>query len=126
MKNIWTETSRTNRRMDEEDAILQACSGDELAERITEIVEATLDEFWRPEAFTDSEDYCSHMMHYKPMLIPYNVIHTIKGKPTFKSIMLAILNNIEFFNSIYTDLFYNGELIVYGADPIKCNCPVCK
>jgi len=144
MNNIWLESSdarSTNDKMAHEDAILlnYFIEGDidKLSYRIKEISKAVLDEIWRPESFTDSNDYCQHMMHFKPFLedtFPIMIVGRIKSfdpmslkGSLFKWVMSEILDNIQLYNGIYDGIFY-GDLLVDGKvdDTIKCSCPVCQ
>jgi len=117
MKNIWTQSAEirnVDNRMDHEEAILQNYHAindhAKLKNRIKEISQAVIDEFWTPESFTHSEEYCQYMMRQKKFVetaIPRQVVtKNYKEGSLFKFALLAILSGVEFYNNFYTKTFY--------------------
>lgn len=137
MRNTWVESANLNERMRREDKTLMQHykSGDEekLKNQIKNIATVAVEEFWRQEAFTDSDDYCTHMMHWKdsiqkyiPLQTYFKIKNNYKTGSLFKLVMKAILDDIEFYNFIYTDLFYDKLQIDGKPANLKCKCEICK
>lgn len=147
MRNTWInslETRSVEERMLDEDAKLLNYLEDveKLERRIREIAQAVIDEFWRPEAFAPSDDippefsaYCQHMMHWKGLIesaIPHQttsrIQNTYKEGSLFKCVLMEVLEQLDFYNNFYTDLFFKPEGLKAddGTLLFNCKCPACS
>jgi hypothetical protein len=120
MKNI-------NERMESEEELLHNLYGSvHFKNRIYQIIEVVVNEFWTPESFNHSENYCQHMMFYKESII--KILKMIFNNETeyadnlFKFVMTRILDTVSFYNKVYTDLYFKDEKLAN----LKCKCPVCS
>ncbi len=133
MRNTWIESIEVNKvedRILNEETILRDYyfnDPEKFNDRIEEISQIVLDEFWQEEAFNHDPDYCQHMMYWKSFLQEWLTLFVVeetnnykKEESLFSFIMNTFLDKIDFFNKSFTDMFYNNE------SSLRCQCGICN